>query len=98
MATTASCYPGVLQTRVLALTREYLLDIFWADSELPHTYDWVLHAIGKLHLENPAAYHSSFNLLRDYWWIENELQRETAQTWRADFIQQIGRASCRERV
>jgi heparinase II/III-like protein len=90
LATSASCYPGVLETRALALTREYLLDLFWAESELPHTYDWVLHAIGRLHLENPAAYHSSSDLLRDYWWIENERQRETAQSWRADFIQQNG--------
>src|SRR5262245_31715602 len=90
LATTASCYPGVLETRALALTREYLLDLFWAESELPHTYDWVLHAIGRLHLENPAAYHSSSDLLRDYWWIENERQRETGQSWRADFIQQNG--------
>lgn len=92
LATTASCYPGVLQTRALALTREYLLDLFWADSELPHTYDWVLHAIGKLHVENPAAYRSSSDLLRDYWWIENELRRETAKSWRADFIQENGLA------
>jgi len=92
LATTASCYPGVMQTRALALTREYLLDLFWADSELPHTYDWVLHAIGKLLLENSATYDPSSDLLQDYWWIENELRRETAQSWRADFIQQNGLA------
>jgi hypothetical protein len=92
LATTASCYPGVLQTRALALTREYLLDVFWADSELPHTYDWVLHAIGKLHLDQAATYHPSADLLQDYWWIENELRRNTAQSWRADFAQQNGLA------
>ena len=92
LATTASCYPGVLQTRALALTREYLLDVFWATSELPHTYDWVLHAIGKLHLENPATYEPSSDLLRDYWWVENEQRRETAHSWRAEFIQQNGLA------
>jgi len=32
LATTASCYEGVQQTRALALTREYLLDLFRADS------------------------------------------------------------------
>ncbi len=92
LATTASCYPGVLQTRALALTRDYLLDLFWADSELPHTYDWVLHAIGKLQLENPASYEPSSDLLRDYWWVENELRRQTAQSWRADFTQTNGLA------
>ena len=92
LATTASCYPGVLQTRALALTREYLLDLFWADSELPHTYDWVLHAIGKLQLDNSAAYEASSDLLRDYWWVENEHRRETGESWSADFIQQNGLA------
>jgi hypothetical protein len=92
LATTASCYPGVRQTRALALTREYLLDLFRAESELPHTYDWVLHAIGKLQLHNPAAYEPSSDLLQDYWWIENELRRETAESWDADFIQQNGLA------
>lgn len=80
LATTASCYPGVVETRALALTPEYLLDLFWADSDLPHTYDWVLHAIGKLHVEHPALYQSSSDLLLDYRWIENERSRETAQT------------------
>ncbi len=92
LATTASCYPGVLQTRALALTPEYLLDLFWADSELPHTYDWVLHAIGKLYMEHPWLYQPSSDLLQDYWWVENEQRRKTDQTWRADFIQQNGLA------
>lgn len=92
LANTASCYPGVLQTRALALTPEYLLDVFWADSDLPHTYDWVLHAIGKLHMEHPALYQPSSDLLQDYWWVENERSRETARTWRADFIQENGLA------
>jgi hypothetical protein len=92
LATTASCYAGVLQTRALALTPEYLLDLFWADSDLPHTYDWVLHAIGKLQWEQPARFRPSSDLLRDYWWVENERSRETAQTWRVDFVQQNGLA------
>lgn len=92
LATTATCYPGVQQTRALALTREYLLDLFWAESDLPHTYDWVLHAIGRLQFEQPALYKPSSDLLQDYWWIENERARETSQTWRADFIQRNGLA------
>ncbi len=92
LATAASCYPGVKQTRVLALTSEYLLDMFWANSDLLHTYDWVLHAIGKLHLEHPQLYRTSSKLIQDYWWIENEKSRETDQTWRADFVQQNGLA------
>ncbi|HGE70833.1 TPA: hypothetical protein ENX78_08370 [Candidatus Poribacteria bacterium] len=92
LATTASCYPGVIQTRVLALTSEYLFDAFWADSDLPHTYDWVLHAIGKLYLENPTLYKASSDLLQDYWWIENERSRETDETWQVNFVQKNGLA------
>lgn len=92
LATTASCFPGVKQTRVLALTSEYLLDMFWANSDLLHTYDWVLHAIGKLHLEHTELYQTSSKLVQDYWWVENEKSLETDQTWRADFIQQNGLA------
>ena len=92
LATTASCYEGVLQTRALALTREYLLDLFCADSDVPHTYDWVVHAIGRLQWEHPALYQPARDLLRDYWWVENERKRETGQTWRADFVQQRGLA------
>jgi hypothetical protein len=92
LASSASCYPGVQQTRALALTREYLLDLFSAESELPHTYDWVLHALGKLELDDPARYQVSSDLLSDYWWIINEHRRQTAQTWRADFVQQNGLA------
>ena len=92
LATTASCYEGVLQTRVLALTREYLLDLFCADSDVPHTYDWVVHAIGRLQWEHPALYQPARDLMRDYWWVENERKRETGQTWRADFVQQRGLA------
>ena len=92
LATTASCYQDVLQTRALALTREYLLDLFWADSSVPHTYDWVVHAIGRLQWEHPALYQPARDLMRDYWWVENERKRETGQTWRADFVQQRGLA------
>ena len=92
LATTANCYPGVDQTRVLALTREYLLDLFWADSEIPHTYDWALHAIGRLSLETPTLYSESADLKKDYWWIENEKSRRTGLLWRADFLQTNGLA------
>src|SRR5439155_8912723 len=35
-------YDGVAEQRTLALTREYLLDIFDLSSNQDHSYDWVL--------------------------------------------------------
>ena len=47
LATSASgVFPGVDQTRALMLTQEYLLDFFHAGSEVPHTYDYLLHSFG----------------------------------------------------
>ncbi|MCB0131223.1 MAG: heparinase II/III family protein, partial [Caldilineaceae bacterium] len=47
-ATTDQAYPGVQLARTLLLTDEYLIDIFGANSETAHTYDWVLHCLGTL--------------------------------------------------
>jgi hypothetical protein len=38
---------GVEMERALALTREYLLDVFRLDSAAEHTYDWIVHALGS---------------------------------------------------
>lgn len=92
LATTAECYPGVVQTRALALTRDYLLDLFSARSEVPHLYDWVIHAIGRLEMEHPQLDHSTRDLIQDYWWIEDERGRQTSRTWRATVVQRNGLA------
>lgn len=41
-------YRGVIQTRTLGITADYVLDIFELTSESVHNYDYVLHSPGKL--------------------------------------------------
>ena len=56
LATSAEeVFEGVKQTRVLLLTGEYLLDVFHARSELPHTYDYMLHCFGEARPVGPAC-------------------------------------------
>ncbi len=83
-------YPDVAETRALLLTGEYLLDLFWADSPRERTYDWFVHALGRLSLPGPNAFRPSQDLLRPYHWIDRERKCQTDRTWSADFVQHSG--------
>ncbi len=48
MASTSEAYPSVRLSRTLLLTDDYLIDIFETESEVKHTYDWVLRSLGTL--------------------------------------------------
>ena len=65
------------------------MDVFHAVDErgASHTFDWVLHGLGRLYPGNPTAYRSTDALLPYYWWIQDERSRTTDDTWRADWIQ-----------
>jgi hypothetical protein len=39
--------PGVEMERAVALTGEYLLDVFAVSGDTEHTYDWMVHALGS---------------------------------------------------
>lgn len=41
-----NCYPGVCLDRTLMLFDDYVLDVFWAESDDLHTYDWALYVDG----------------------------------------------------
>jgi len=91
LATTSrEIYPDVTQTRALLLTGDYLLDLFWADSPRERTYDWFVHALGRLSLPAPHGFQPSQDLLRPYRWVDRERKWETDRTWSADFVQQTG--------
>ena len=47
--------PGVVQSRTLVLTKEYLLDVFANHSDRERTYDWLLHALGRLNVPGVEA-------------------------------------------
>ncbi len=52
MAASPEIYEGVVATRALFLTRDYLADIYRLASGSPHTYRWFIHAPGTA--EPPA--------------------------------------------
>ncbi|MBI3947686.1 MAG: hypothetical protein HY321_17325 [Armatimonadetes bacterium] len=98
-----SVYPGIEQTRTLALTGEYLLDLFAARSEAEHTYDWILHALGELNV--PGLAFSPFDIGADLGfgvidpeapadarnrWVRNGMQAEAAEAWAATWRQEEG--------
>jgi hypothetical protein len=91
LATTSrEIYPDVAQTRALLATGDYLLDLFWADSPRARTYDWFVHALGKLSLPAPHGFQPSQDLQRPYHWVDCERKWETDHTWSADFVQRSG--------
>ncbi|MBI3947580.1 MAG: alginate lyase family protein [Armatimonadetes bacterium] len=95
-----SVYPGVEQTRTLALTGEYLLDLFEVRADEEHTYDWILHALGELSCPGPAF--SPFDLGADLGfgvidirrpdgaenrWLRNGMRADTVEAWEATWWQ-----------
>ncbi len=84
-----SAFPDIVQTRALMMTPEYLTDVFQASDHRggEHTFDWVLHGLGRLYPGNPAAYRPTEALLPHYWWVDNECSRSTDDAWQADWIQ-----------
>ncbi len=87
LATSSSgVFEGVDQTRVLMLTAEYLLDVFQARSDLPHTYDYLLHGFGEARATGgdfrPAAEH-----MTRYWVLEDKRAARIAGPWSLEFVQ-----------
>jgi hypothetical protein len=49
-------FGDVEQTRALALTREYVLDVFALESPRPRAYHWLLHTLGHPCPDNPSEW------------------------------------------
>ena len=79
-------FEGVDQTRCLLLTREYLLDVFRATSEVPHAYDYLLHSFGKARPGEPNAFAPSRAMRRRYWLVEGTRGMTTGQPWWMDLV------------
>jgi hypothetical protein len=91
LATTSrEVYPDVEQVRALLLTGDYLLDLFRADSPRERTYDWFVHALGRLSVPSPHGFQPSQDLLKPYHWVDRERKWETDRTWSVDFVQRSG--------
>lgn len=88
LATSASeVFDGVDQTRALLLTGDYLLDLFRLSSDLPHTYDYLLHAFGEAIPVRPKALQASRAMERRYWLIDDWQSVTTDDGWSLDFSQ-----------
>lgn len=85
-ATASEVFEAVTQTRALFLTREYLLDLFHAESSVPRTYDYLLHSFGRPETPDPEAYRSSDALGDRYWNLSNARQLDTDAAWSLDFV------------
>jgi hypothetical protein len=95
---------GLVQERTLALTDQYLLDLFDHRSEKPHVYDWLLHAFGRLDL--PGLQFLPYDLGADLGftvidttcpddpanrWIRDGAESQAEGTWSAVWTQSDGR-------
>lgn len=88
-AETDDAYPGVLMRRTVAVTEDYLIDVFDVTSDEERTYDWVYHNFGDLRpglptspREEPLGEAHGYQHMRDI------TQATTAETWSADFAQE----------
>jgi hypothetical protein len=84
----AGTFEGVEQTRVLMLTREYLLELFHARGKVPHTYDYVLHGFGRVRPAQPELFRPSEALRRRYWLVEKQQAMSADGPWALDFLWQ----------
>ena len=75
-------FEGVTQTRALFLTSEYLLDIFHAESDVPHTYDYLLHSFGKAQLTRTEDRDPPATLMPRSWMLKEVRVSEMDEgTW-----------------
>ena len=85
LATSASgVFEGVEQTRALLLTRDYLLDVFHASSDLPHSYDYLLHSLCEAR-PTSGAYQPAPEAMPRYWVIDQKQQMATDEAWSIGF-------------
>ena len=79
--------------RALALTREYLLDLFWVASQTDkdREYTWVLHGLGRLRSDDLGYFvRPDQPRLNHFKWIQDEQHWHTDTNWSVEWIQQGG--------
>jgi hypothetical protein len=82
-------YPGVKMQRTIAVTDDYVLDVFQVTSETEHTFDWLFHAVdddGKTAIEGDFR---PFTLPAEppWTWLKNAQSAKMDGTWQADWTQ-----------
>ncbi len=82
-------YPGVKMQRTIAVTDDYVLDIFQVTSDAEHTFDWLFHAIdddGKTAIEGDFR-PFEFPTEPPWTWLKNAQSSKIDGTWQADWRQ-----------
>jgi hypothetical protein len=82
-------YPGVKMQRTVAVTDDYVLDVFQITSDEEHTYDWLFHARDD---EGKTRIYGGFEpaTLPDavpWTWLKNPRSAMLDRTWHADWRQ-----------
>jgi hypothetical protein len=83
-AVATEAYEGVALDRTVIMTPGYVLDVFRAHSERPHTYDWVYHNAGRVRYDGEAsALRMPLAREEGYQHLGGLRRAEVAGTWRA---------------
>jgi len=88
-ARTDKRYPGVDETRALALTREYLFDFFSCVDTKPHSYAWITHTFGKAELDRANQWRPSKDLADTIKELTNERSLKAADEDWAITVRQV---------
>ncbi len=77
---------GLIKKRTLALTNDYLLDVFHIDSLIPRTYDYLLHSFGRIETNDSNIYKSQTPFSTRYKNIKNFKSFNHDEEWEVDFV------------
>ncbi len=79
-------FRGVDQTRILMLTKQYLLDVFHAKSLLPHRFEYLLHSFGRPEPVTGQRFTPTDEFQARYWGMIAPQASRTGESWSLDFV------------
>lgn len=82
-------YPGVSMQRTIAVTDDYVLDVFQAASDTERTFDWLFHARDDQGKTEMAGEFAPFEFPAEppWTWLKNAKSAKMDGTWQADWRQ-----------
>ena len=71
---------------------QHRYDAYWRARKMPesHTFDYMIHGLGKQFPDSPDLYHESSEFATSFFpnrWVENERKRETDNSFMVDWVQ-----------
>jgi len=82
---------GLVKKRTLALTSDYLLDVFHIDSLVPRTYDYLLHSFGRIETSDSDNYKTKKPFSSRYKSISDFKMLNHDSQWQLDFLLDLDR-------